>query len=40
MRRAIFALDADYREPLVLQVLMGHTTDEIAAELGLTRAPC
>jgi RNA polymerase sigma-70 factor (ECF subfamily) len=37
MRRAIFALDADYREPLVLQVLMGHTTDEIAAELGLTQ---
>jgi len=37
MRRAIFALDPDHREPLVLQVLMGYTTDEIAAELGLTQ---
>ena len=37
MRRAIFALDADYREPLVLQVLMGYSTDEIATELGLTQ---
>jgi len=37
MRRAIFALDMDYREPLVLQVLMGYTTDEIATELGLTQ---
>ena len=37
MRRAIFALDPDYREPLVLQVLMGYSTDEIATELGLTQ---
>jgi RNA polymerase sigma-70 factor, ECF subfamily len=37
MRRAIFALDPDYREPLVLQVLMGYSTGEIADELGLTQ---
>jgi RNA polymerase sigma-70 factor (ECF subfamily) len=29
------ALEADYRERLVLQVLMGYTTDEIAAHLGI-----
>jgi RNA polymerase sigma-70 factor (ECF subfamily) len=38
VRRAIFALDDDYREPLVLQVLMGLTTDEIASQLDLTQA--
>jgi len=37
MRRAIMRLPDDYREPLVLQVLMGQTTLEIAAELGLTQ---
>jgi RNA polymerase sigma-70 factor (ECF subfamily) len=37
VRRAIFALDDDYREPLVMQVLLGHSTDDIATELGLTR---
>lgn len=37
MRRAILALEADYREPLTLQVLMGYSTDEIARELGLTQ---
>jgi RNA polymerase sigma-70 factor (ECF subfamily) len=36
LRAAIFALPEEYREPLVLQVLMGYTTDEIAAHLGLT----
>ncbi len=30
VREAIYELDDDYREPLVLQVLMGHTTQEIA----------
>lgn len=35
LRTAILALDDDYREPLVLQVLMGYTTDEIAAHMGL-----
>ena len=35
LRQAIFQLDDDYREPLVLQVLMGHSTKEIAALMGL-----
>jgi RNA polymerase sigma-70 factor (ECF subfamily) len=38
MRAALFKLPADYREPLVLQVLLGYTTAEIAAELGLSNA--
>ena len=38
LRRAILELEDDYREPLVLQVLMGLTTDEIASQLGLTQA--
>jgi RNA polymerase sigma-70 factor (ECF subfamily) len=37
MRRAILRLEDDYREPLVMQVLMGQTTQEIANELGLTQ---
>lgn len=37
MRAAIFRLDDDYREPLVLQVLMGYSTNEIAAMMGLTQ---
>ena len=36
MRAAIWALPGDYREPLVLQVLMGYTTEEIAAHMKLT----
>jgi RNA polymerase sigma-70 factor, ECF subfamily len=38
LRRAIFKLADDYREPLVLQVLMGYTAEEIATELGLSTA--
>jgi len=38
LRRAIFELPEDYREPLVLQVLMGCTTAEIAAQLNLSTA--
>jgi RNA polymerase sigma-70 factor (ECF subfamily) len=30
VRAAIFRLEDDYREPLVLQVLMGYSTNEIA----------
>jgi RNA polymerase sigma-70 factor (ECF subfamily) len=37
VRRAIFALETDYREPLVMQVLLGFSTGEIARELGLTQ---
>jgi RNA polymerase sigma-70 factor (ECF subfamily) len=36
VRAAILALPDEYREPLVLQVLMGYSTDEIATHLGLT----
>jgi len=35
MREAIFSLEDDYREPLVLQVLMGFSTNEIAKQMGL-----
>jgi len=35
MRQAIYELEDDYREPLVLQVLMGFSTNEIAEQLGL-----
>ncbi|MEJ2298705.1 MAG: sigma-70 family RNA polymerase sigma factor [Woeseiaceae bacterium] len=35
LRAAIFRLDMDYREPLVLQVLMGYSTSEIAEMMGL-----
>ena len=35
MRAAIFRLEDDYREPLVLQVLMGYSTNEIAEMMGL-----
>ena len=35
MRQAIFRLEDDYREPLVLQVLMGHSTKEIAELMSI-----
>lgn len=38
MRAAIFKLPDEYREPLVLQVLMGYSTAEIARELDLSGA--
>jgi RNA polymerase sigma-70 factor (ECF subfamily) len=36
LRLAIYRLPQDYREPLVMQVLGGFSTQEIADELGLT----
>lgn len=36
LRRAILALPDEYREPMVLQVLGGLSTNEIAKELDLT----
>lgn len=36
MRAALFKLPDDYREPLLLQVLMGYSTAEIARELDLS----
>ena len=38
IRRAMFKLADEYREPLVLQVLMGLSTAEIAAQLDLSQA--
>jgi RNA polymerase sigma-70 factor (ECF subfamily) len=35
MRDAIFRLDVEYREPLVLQVLLGYLTREIADMMGM-----
>ena len=35
VREAILRLEDDYREPLVLQVMMGHSTQEIADLMGL-----
>jgi RNA polymerase sigma-70 factor (ECF subfamily) len=35
---AISSLDPAYRTPLVLQVLMGYSTEEIAGHMGLTRS--
>jgi RNA polymerase sigma-70 factor (ECF subfamily) len=38
LRAAIFKLPGEYREPLVMQVLMGYSTAQIAAELELSNA--
>ncbi len=38
LRAALFRLPQEYREPLVMQVLMGHSTAEIGAALGLSNA--
>ena len=35
MRNAIFRLEEDYREPLVMQVLLGYSTKEIAEMMGM-----
>lgn len=35
LRAAIFGLDDSYREPLVLQVLMGYSTEQIAEHMNL-----
>jgi len=37
VRRAMWKLAPEYREPLVLQVLMGCTTQEIAVTLDLSQ---
>ena len=36
MRAAIFKLPEEYREPLVMQALLGYSANEIASELGLS----
>lgn len=37
VRRAIASLSDEYREPLSLQVIMGYSGDEIAAQLDLNK---
>lgn len=37
IQQAVLRLEATYREPLVLQVLMGYSTDEIAETMGIRR---
>ena len=37
MRQAIFQLEENYREPLVLQVMFGFSTEEIAVTMDLTQ---
>lgn len=36
VRRALAKLDIDYREPIVLQVMIGYSVKEIAAHMSLT----
>ncbi len=35
LRRALEQLPEEYREPLVLQVIGGYSTEEIAGQLGI-----
>ena len=35
VRRAILELEPEHREPLLMQIVMGFSTDEIARQLGL-----
>lgn len=37
VRQATFELEDNYREPLVLQVLIGHSTQEIAEIIAISR---
>lgn len=37
LRRAIAELDADYREPLLLQTLFGYSTEDIGRMMGITQ---
>lgn len=38
LRNGIASLPPKYREPLLLQVLMGHNCEEIAAQLGVSKS--
>jgi len=35
VRKAILELEPEHREPLVMQVMMGYSTEEIARQLGI-----
>ena len=38
LRRGIMRLEAKYREPLLLQVVFGHSCEEIAGQLGISKS--
>jgi RNA polymerase sigma-70 factor (ECF subfamily) len=38
MRRNILKLEPKYREPLLMQVVMGYSCEEISAELGVSKS--
>jgi len=38
MRRSIMALEPKYREPLLMQVVLGFSCEEIATELGISKS--
>ena len=38
LRRSIMELDEKYREPLLLQVVMGHSCKEISTLLGISKS--
>lgn len=38
LRRGIMELDKKYREPLLMQVVLGFSCEEIATELGISRS--
>lgn len=38
LRKGIAALSKRYREPLVLQVIMGYSCEEISAQLGISKS--
>jgi len=38
LRQGIFKLDSKYRDPLLLQVVFGHSCAEISAQLGITKS--
>ena len=38
LRRGIMRLESKYREPLLLQVVFGHSCEEIAGQLGISKS--
>ena len=38
LRKGIIGLDTKYREPLLLQVVFGHSCEEIAEQLGISKS--
>jgi RNA polymerase sigma-70 factor (ECF subfamily) len=38
MRRNILKLSPKYREPLLMQVVMGYSCEEISVELGVSKS--